>query len=167
MNKTEKLADGSYDLQDCTELRKNSPKIYGLSVNDEILFLLSVPKPFYEGKSGYKRLSTSIPKGYEDTGCLVIPRKNREMFRNFFFRTFEEFKYEISSLADFLKLNRAYSFDIKGNLMQSTDWAEKMVDFEYFHENENKLILIPKVWATECKVFKTIEARQNAIEEGK
>ena len=166
MNKTEKLSNGSHDLQDKPELRKTHPKIHNLSVNDEILFILTVPKPFYEGKSGYDSLKLRIPKGYEDTGCLVIPRKCREVFRNFFFRTFEDFKYEIASISDFLMLNRAYSFNIKGDFMQNSDWMENMANYEYFKENENKMVLIPKNWLNESKVYGAIESRKNAIEKG-
>ena len=162
-----KLFNGTPDLRDSFELRKNYPKIHNLSINDEILFLCTNPKPIYEAKSGYNQLNLPIPAGYEDTGCLVIPRKNRKAFRDFLFLTFEEFKYEISSIADFLDLKRAYSFEVNGTLLQSSDWLDKMHNYEYFSENDKRLILIPKSWALEIKYCRMIKARENAIENGK
>ena len=161
-----KLADGTPDLRMTPCLRKDFPKIHSLSVNDEILFLCTSPKPVYEGRSGYNKIILNIPTGYEDTGCLVIPRNDRKRFRNFFLRTFDEFKYEISTISNFLELKRAYSFDLQGNYMQSSDWMDKMHDLEYFNQNDEKYILIPKTWALEIKFSNTIRLRESAIEKG-
>ena len=163
----EKMADGSNDYRDNHDLRRRFPKVHNLSINDEILFLCAPAKNFFAGKSGYDDLRLKfVPDGYEDTGCLLIPRKNRILFRNFFLRTFDEFKYEIGTIQELIDCQRNYYWSVDGKLYDNNAWVEIMSDLEYFVDNNEKYVLMPKSWINEGKTFRLVKQRMISIEKG-
>ena len=74
-------------------LRFRNPYAHGLSYDDEILFLIS--------KVSSVR---NIPFGYISTGCVVIPRKRRDIFRITMLNNFKSHDYVKAPLSKFMAL---------------------------------------------------------------
>ena len=166
-NKMEKLTDGSPDYRDNHDLRRRFPKLHNLSVNDEILFICAPAKNFFAGRSGYEDLRLKyVPDGYEDTGCLLIPRKNRDVFRNFLLRTHDEFKFEIGTIQELKDCQRNYYWSLKGELLDIENWDKDMKNFEYFTDPNERYVLMPKNWLNEGKIYRIIQQRMSAVEKG-
>ena len=81
------------DFTDDFNLRTRNPYAHNLSYDDEILYLISKI-------SSLKR----VPFGYITTGCMVVARKNRDLFRITMLNNFKSNDYVKAPMSKFLLL---------------------------------------------------------------
>ena len=97
------------DFADDYNLRFRNPYAHNLSYDDEILYLIS--------KVSLNRIQ-NIPFGYVTTGCQVIARKNRDLFRITMLNNFKSNDYVKAPLSKFISLGKYfYAFNLFNTLL--------------------------------------------------
>ena len=117
MSKIPANMQSDLDLSDDFGLRHRHTEIYNLVNNDEILFLMTNVYTAHKWLVNSEDYSAKSTYGYGTTGATVISRGNRNMFRRYFLENYEEERFALTTLENFLKLGRRFVFNIGGEEM--------------------------------------------------
>jgi hypothetical protein len=108
---------------------------------------------------------------FSDSGCLVVPRSNRDLYQRILKYSFEKMKMEKVSVEDFLKLGRVLIFVINdaGQILPAeSDWSISMdhiyeFDVTRYPADSNRMVLIPKKWKDEIDALISYQNRKRAV----